>query len=264
MWPEVLRDHLRATRRGILWWACGLAVYVAVNWALYPAVRDSPDIAGLVQRLPAALRQAFGIEDLISPGGYAWARMFSVFLPVTLIIYAVRAGTRAVAGDEEDGRLELLLAQPVTRGDLVAGRTLALGVNLALLGLVVFGTALAGAALVGADLDAGRLGAVTAQVTLLAWLLGALALAVGTASGRPGLASGVAFALTLAGYLVHSLSPQVAALRELRPVSPFWYAIGESPFRGEVHPANALVLLLAGLACVLLAVPAFLRRDVGH
>lgn len=264
MWPEVLRDHLRTTRANLLWWALGLAAYVAVSWAFYPTVRDNPDIAQFVERLPAALRQAFGAEDLLSPGGYAWARMFSLLLPITLVIYAVRAGTRAVAGDEEDGRLELLLAQPVTRGHLLAGRTLALAVNLALLGLTVYAVALAGAALVGADPGAGRLAVATAQVTLLAWLLGALALGVGTASGRPGLASGVAFGVTLGGYLVHSLSPQVEALRTLRPVSPFWYAVGESPFRGEVQPTNALALLLAGLLCVLLAVPAFLRRDVGH
>ncbi|WP_027481882.1 ABC transporter permease subunit [Deinococcus pimensis] len=262
MWPELLREQVRRDLRGTLWWAFGLALYAAVTWAFYPTIRSSPDIAGFVDRLPAALRAAFGVEDFISPGGYAWARMFSLLLPLTLIIYAVRAGTRAVAGDEQDGRLELLLAQPVTRTELLLGRTLALGANLALLGLTVFLSTAIGARLVDADLPLGRLALATLAVTGLAWTLGALALAVGSATGRPGLASGVAAGVTLASYLDHSLSPQVEALRALRGVSPFWYAIGESPFRGTPHPTGALVLLAAGAVLVLLGAPRFVRRDL--
>ncbi|AFZ67853.1 ABC transporter permease subunit [Deinococcus peraridilitoris] len=264
MWSELLRDDLRNTRRNTLWWALGLALYVALTWAFYPTVRDNPDIAQFAQRLPEALREAFGMQDFVSPGGYAWARMFSLLLPITLIIYAVRAGTRAIAGDEEQGRLELLLAQPVTRGELLLGRALSLAVSLVVLGLTVFVVTLLGARLVAAELDLARLALASVQVTLLAWALGALALAVGTGTGRPGLASGLTFAFTLGAYLVHSLSPQVEALKSLRTVSPFWYAIGESPFRGEVNVTNAFVLLLAGTLVVLLAVPAFLRRDIGR
>lgn len=264
MWPQLLRDDLRATRRATLWWMFGLALYVAVTWAFYPTVRDNPEIAGFVNRLPEAVRQAFGAEDLLSPGGYAWARMFSLLLPVTLVIYGIRAGTRAIAGDEEQGRLELVLAQPVTRAELLAARTLSLAGNLMLLGLTIFLVAVLGARLVSAELDVVRLLLATAQVVLLAWVLGALALAVGTATGRPGLASGLAFAVTLGAYLVHTLSPQVEALRDWRVVSPFWYAIGESPFRGEVDVSGVVVLLVAGVVVVLLSAPAFFRRDMGY
>ncbi|MDB5044676.1 MAG: hypothetical protein JWQ08_726 [Deinococcus sp.] len=266
MWPQLLRDDLRATRRNTLWWMLGLTLYVALTWAFYPTVRDNPEIALFVDRLPEAVRQMFGAEDLLSPGGYAWARMFSLLLPITLVLYSIRAGTRAIAGDEERGRLELLLAQPVTRAELLVARTLALAVSLMLLGATVFVVAKLGALWVDAELETKPLLLATAQVVMLAWLLGAVALAIGTATGRPGLASGLAFAVTLAGYLIHSLAPQVPALHALRSVSPFWYAIGENPFRMGAGGSGrgAVVLLLAGLLFVLLSAPAFLRRDVGH
>lgn len=262
MWTHLFRDDLRVTRRLTAWWLFGLALYVAVTWAFYPAVRDSPDLAQVMARLPEAVQQAFGTQDIVSPGGYAWARMFSLLLPITLIIYAVRAGTRAIAGDEANGRLELLLAQPVTRAELLLARTLALAVSLALLGLTIFVVTLLGARLVGAELPTRPLALATAQVTLLAWVMGALALALGAATGRAGLAGGLAFALTLGLYLVHTLSPQVEALQPLRVVSPFWYAIGQSPFHGATTPAGTLGLLVSGLLLVLLAAPAFLRRDL--
>lgn len=263
MWSELLRDHLRTTRTNTLWWAFGLAVYVALTWAFYPTVRANPDISSFMERLPEALRQAFGAEDFVSPGGYAWARMFSLLLPVTLAIYAIRAGTRAIAGDEEEGRLELPLAQPVTRTELLVARTLALAVNLAALGLTVLVANVVFAAIVDAALPVARLGYATLGLVLLAWTLGAVALAVGTASGRAGLASGVAFAVTLASYLVHNLAPQVETLRSLRGFTPFWYGVGENSFRGDLHPERLTVLLAAGALLVLLATPRFLRRDVG-
>ncbi|THF68348.1 ABC transporter permease [Deinococcus sp. Arct2-2] len=264
MWTQLLFDDLRTTRRTTLWWMAGLALYVAVSWAFYPVVRDSPDLAQFVERLPEALRQTFGAQDLVSPGGYAWARLFSLLLPITLVIYSIRAGTRAVAGDEEQGRLEVLLAQPITRTELLAARTASLAANLLVLGVGIFTVTALGARLVQADLDGARLLLATAQVILLAWALGAVALALGTATGRPGLASGLAFALTLGAYLIHSLSPQVPALQPWRVVSPFWYAVGQSPFAGPPDARGVGVLLLVGVVAVLLATPAFLRRDIGR
>ncbi|PYE55943.1 ABC transporter permease subunit [Deinococcus yavapaiensis] len=262
MWLEVLRDRVATTWRSTLGWAVGLSAFVLMNWMFYPLVRDSPDITRLLERLPQTFRTAFGADDFISPGGYAWARSFSLLLPLTLSIYAINFGARAIARDEQEGRLELLFAQPVSRLGVLSGRTLALAVNLALLGLSVGVISWLGALLVGAKLDAGALLAATAQVTLLAWTFGALALAVGAATGRAALASGVAFAVTLAGYLVHSLAPQVRALRDVREFTPFWYAVGENPFLSGAHAVNSLVLLGAGCVLVALATAPFARRDL--
>jgi len=262
MWREVFLDAWRSGLRATLWWALGLAAYAALTWAFYPTVRDNPDIGKFIERLPEAVRVAFGAQDFLSPGGYAWARMFSLVVPLTLIIFGIRAGTRAIAGDEEAGRLELILAQPVTRAGVLMGRALAVGALLAVLGAALFVTSLLGARAVNAAIDAADLAAACALVTLLAWALGALALAVGAATGRAGLAGGVAFAVTLAGYLVHSLAPQVPALRDVRGVTPFWYALGESPFKTHVPVTNGLALALAGAILVLLAYTAFRRRDI--
>ncbi|WP_407541958.1 hypothetical protein Q0M94_16920 (plasmid) [Deinococcus radiomollis] len=40
MWPEVLRQTLRDARRGWLWWAGSLLVYVLLVLAFYPTLND--------------------------------------------------------------------------------------------------------------------------------------------------------------------------------------------------------------------------------
>lgn len=53
-----------------------------------------------------------GIDDVIgltSAAGYLHARLFSTILPVVLLVFGIGLGTRALAGAEEDGTLELTL-----------------------------------------------------------------------------------------------------------------------------------------------------------
>jgi hypothetical protein len=57
-----------------------------------------------------------------------------------MLVFAVGLGAHSIAGLEEDGRLELAAAAPVSRRALLAGRAIALHTQLALLTLVVLVT----------------------------------------------------------------------------------------------------------------------------
>ena len=57
--------------------------------------------------------------------------------PLVLFIFAIGAGSGAVAGEEETGTLDLLLAHPLRRRDYVVQRFLALAVLVAALGIVL-------------------------------------------------------------------------------------------------------------------------------
>ena len=47
-------------------------------------------------------------------------------LPLLLLVFAIGLGARAIAGSEQEGTLELLLSNPVTRRTVVAERYLAM------------------------------------------------------------------------------------------------------------------------------------------
>lgn len=96
---------------------------------------------------------------------------------------------------------------------------------------------------------------------LVGVLFGTLALAVGAATGRRGLARGVAAAFAVASYLVSSLADLVSLLRPVRPLSPWYQAIGVDPI---THGFSWRLLILVGLTAAFVAASsaAFERRDL--
>lgn len=260
MWTEVLRQTLSDARRSLLGWALGLALYAAAILAFYPAVRADPALNDLMASLPESLRVLFG-EDLTSPGGYLTSQLFSL-LPVILSVYAGLLGAGLIAGAETRGLLEFPLAQPLSRGALLLGRAAALGLMLLTLGLALFLTLWLLGPVFELRVPAGRLASATLLHVLGAWIFGALALALGAATGRPGLASAAGAGLGVALLVLHTLSAQVPALRGLSEVNPWKYALGDSPLTRDVSALPLLVFVLVGSALVLAAVPLFSRRDV--
>lgn len=261
MWPEVFRQALADHRRAWLGWAAGLLAYVLLVLAFYPTVKDDPGVNEVVRNLPEALRSLFG-TDFTTPAGYVGGRLFSL-MPLLLSVYAGLTGAALVAGDEERGLLEAPLAQPVSRGALLLGRTLALlSLLLALGGVLFVGTWAAGQAF-QAPLPAARVLTTTGLHVLGAWVFGALALALGAATGRAGLASAVGAGAGAALLTVHTLSAQVAALRPLAWLNPWTVPLRDAPLLHPVGGTPLVACAVAGLLLPLLAAPLFFRRDVG-
>jgi ABC-2 type transport system permease protein len=256
---------LRDARRAIAWWTLGLAAMTALMIAVYPSVRDNPDLNKLVEDYPDAFKAFFGLGgevDYTSAVGYLNSELFSFMVPLLLTIAAIGAGARATAGEEERGTLDLLLANPLSRRRLVLEKVAALAAELALLALALWLSLLVGTELTGMQVTAGHLAAATLTAALFAFAYGVIALLLGAATGRRGVATGVAAAAAVAAYLLSSLAELVDALKPIRVASPFYhYAAGE-PLRAGMSAGHAgLLVLLACLAAVAAAV-AFDRREL--
>src|SRR3954454_22361164 len=104
---------LHDQRRALVGWALGVAWVTVLYSSLYPAIHGS--LASATKGYPEALQQAFSLQDVATPAGYLSSTVFALLGPLLVIVYAVSAGTRAVAGDEESGVLDLLLAHPLSR-----------------------------------------------------------------------------------------------------------------------------------------------------
>jgi len=64
------------------------------------------------------------IGSIDTPSGYLTMEYFS-YMPLVLGIYAILSGSGLIAGDEESGTLDLVLAHPISRKKLFFGRLLA-------------------------------------------------------------------------------------------------------------------------------------------
>lgn len=263
---DVARFAIALNRRALAAYALSLAV---LGWGIllfYPAVRRA---AAAVEHLLAGYPQALlavvgltGPAEIGSPGGYLEAELFSLVVPAILLVEAIGLGAW-LAREEAAGRLDMVLAAPVSRSSVYRGYGEALTGGLLLSGLGLWAGLVAGAVQTGMEVGAGRLLEATGLAVLLALLFGALALALAGATGRPGIASGIPAALAVVAYLWNGLAPLIPALRALEPWSPFYQAEAMRPLTGIPAAGHALLLFAAVLVVSGIGYAAFARRDIG-
>jgi ABC-2 type transport system permease protein len=261
---EVLRESLRERSRSIVWWTLGLVLLISVNVAFYPSVRDDEALSDYAKDLPESLRALFagGELDLSSPVGYLNSQVFALTAPLVLFIFAIGAGSGAVAGEEEKGTLDLLLAHPLRRRDYVLQRILALTVLVAGLGIALLAAVALGSALVGLEIAFGRLVAATVSVTLLALFVGSLSLVIGAVVSGRARAIAIAAAVAVMAWLLDGLGQAVDVLEPWRPLSPYYQALGKNPLRNGAPWGGWTILVLATVAVTIIGAIGLERRDV--
>jgi ABC-2 type transport system permease protein len=265
MLRNVALKSLRDIRRGFLWWSLGLAGFVALIVSVWPTVHSNPNLNKLAQDYPEAL-QAFlafgGAVDYSSPAGYLGIELFSLMVPLLLLVAAIGTGAGAIAGEEERGTLELLLANPVSRTRIVLEKTAALVVEIAGLGLVLWLALWIGALVASMDISAESLAGATLMAVLLAVAYGTIAILLGAATGRRTVAIGLTAAAAVAAYLVNGLAPLVHALEVPQKLSPFYHYAVSDPLRHGLSLTHVGVPLAIAVVATALAPYFFSRRDV--
>ena len=258
---------VRDRRRSLLWWSVGIVGLVLFTVALFPSLKGEESLNEVVDQMPEALRSMFGIDEAIpltSAPGYLQGRLFGSLLPLILIVFGIGLGARAVAGSEQDGTLELLLANPVTRRAVVVQRYLALvGMVAALTGVFAVSLLVLGAPF-GAleDVPMSGLAGAVAGVFGITVLHGTLAFGVGAGTGRRAWALSAATVVAVAGYLLQGLIGLTDAIRPLRFISPWHWYLGRNMLAQGVAPDAVIVPLVLSAAIFMVGATAFLRRDL--
>lgn len=259
---ELLAIPLRSLRRSGVVWALSMAALIALTVAFWPAFQAQPDLTKIFETMPKEFVDAFGFADFGSPAGFLRGNLYAVIVPLLLAVAAVMLTNGQTAGEEDAGRMELYLAQPVARQAVFIGRVAASLLWLLVIGAVMLIAQVAADAVFGLSIGLDRLVATTVLSVLLgAWYAGLTALIAGW-TARPGLATAIGIALVVAGYVIMALFPISEVLAPWRHISPWDWALGGDPL---VNPAEAwryLVLALPAVAMAAIGTFAFARRDV--
>jgi ABC-2 type transport system permease protein len=256
---------LRDQARGLIVWVIGIAFYVALLMSVYPSVRDSAgQLQGYVDNLPEAFRTAFlgSGGDFFSAQGFINTELFSWLGPIAFIAFAVGAANRALAGEEEDGTLSLLLAYPLSRRSLVLQKFAAMVVAIAALGLAFWLSLVVATELAGMNVGAGALGQALLLFTLLGLAVGSVTLAVGAATGRKaaGIAAGAGVGVAM--YLLNTLGQINETLEPYRLLSLFHYTGGTTPLGRGLGAVDVAVLVGTTLVLLAVTLALFERRDI--
>lgn len=264
MAAELLRRGLGDHWRALAAWCVGVAAYVALVAAIFPSIESSPEFDKLVESYPDVLKSLFGIAEggsITSGAGYLDVELFSFMLPLLVLVLAIGSGARTIAGEEDAGRLELVLSYPLRRRDAVLAKGAAVAAEVVTV-CVVIGIAIALLdPLVGLDLSLGRLAEALGALAALGLVYGWLALAVGAAWPSRALAIGIPAALAAGAYLVSGLHELAGWLDPFRFLSPFWL-VGSSPLQRGADGWGVLAVVAAALAVLAAGSLLIERRDL--
>jgi ABC-2 type transport system permease protein len=261
-WIELVAGPFRASWRAGLGWSIAFVLIVVSTVAFWPAFKDSSGLQDVLGQLPPALLDAFGLEDFASPAGYLKGGLYDVVVPLMFAAAGVMFASSATAGEEDAGRLELWITQPVTRTAVFAGRVLAVLGWLAVLALVTLASQLVSDAAFGLEIATARIVATVGVCTLLGALFAGIAIAVAGLVGRPGPVLAAGLGLALIGYLVAALFPLSDVLDGWAWLSPWDWALGGDPLFNPTEAARYVALVVATVVLILVGGIAFARRDI--
>lgn len=253
----LLAQELRRRRAG----AGVLALVLAAFGALALTIADALGglLADVTARFPEELSTFIGAD---APGGYVVGEMFSLIFPITVVAFGIIVGAGALAGEERDGTMTILSAQPVSRIGVLwskaVGVLLALTVVVALNWMVMALFIAAGTT----DLTLTGLTGGTLHLLFLGLAFAAVAFAVAAATGHPGVASSATGAVAVVAYLAATMLP-IAGFDGWARGSPwYFYLLNSDPLRNGSNLADLAIFGIIIAMALGFAVVLFRRRDL--
>jgi ABC-2 type transport system permease protein len=259
---ELVAGPFRTSWRAGLGWSVAFIFMIVGTVAFWPAFKGSNGLTEALSKLPPAFLEAFGLEDFGSAAGYLKGGLYEVVIPLMFAAAGVLFASSATAAEEDAGRLELWLAEPVTRSAVFAGRAVAVLGWLTVLALVVLVSQLVSDAVFGLEIADARVVATVWLCALLGALYAGVAIAVAGLVGRPGPVLSVGLGLALLGYLVAALFPLSDVLEPWARVSPWDWALSGEPLSNPTDVVRVVALMVSTVALLLVGGTAFARRDV--
>jgi len=240
-----------------IWWTVGIAGFA--GWMIFAVQQMEARLSTLFASSPTVMNliKNIGGGDASLNAGFLSA-MF-VLLPLFLMAFAVTQ-VNGWSADEQDGRLELLLATPQRRLGVLLARFAALGSATVFIGVITLFASAVAAAASGLTLDLGNLAAATLGMIPLGLLIAAVGyLAAGWL--RTAADTGLLSFLLLVWFFVSFIGPELKWPDATLRLSPFYY-YGTPLLHGLPLVPLLCVLAVSALALSLGALR-FVRKDIG-
>jgi ABC-2 type transport system permease protein len=257
----VMTGVLSDQRRSLLLWSLAAAAVTAIYVGFYPAMGDAANIEVFLENMPQGLVEALRYDQIATPAGYLLSTVYGLLGPVLLLVFAIGTGARLIAGQEEDGTLELELTAPVARVQLLAGRLLALWTDLLILVAVITGVTALMVLGIGMDVGVAEILAAGVGLWLIAIGFGTIAMAIGAATGRRTSALGGAAGLAVVSYILDAIGPTIDA-GWMTAVSPFSWFLEPNPLAHGLDLTSIALLAALPLVAAAVGLATFNRRDL--
>jgi len=239
------------------WWTLGIAAFAA--WMVYAVQLLETKLSTLLSGSPAftTLIKNLGGGDATVNAGFLSAIFF--FLPLFLMAFAVTQ-VNGWSADEQDGRLELVLAAPQSRVAVLLGRFAALATATIAIAVVTLLASFAAAAASGLSLDTGNLAAAILGMIPLGLLVAAIGY---LASGwlRTAADTGLLSFVLAAWFFISFIGPELKLPDATLRLSAFYYY--GTPLLHGLQLTSVLGVLAVAAVALGLGTLRFANKDIG-
>lgn len=242
--------------------ALSLAAFGGMMTLAAPGILGDVDMEAFLEQLPPALIERMGLAEMGSLEGFIAIELYQFVWLLGLGAYFAYYAAGTIAGDEEEGRLDTLLAAPVSRRRLLIEKYLALLLPIVVVNVIVFVAVYAAAVFVNEPIAIADLGAV--HVLSMPYFLacGAFGMLTSVASPRRLIAEGVGAGGIIGTFLLESLvTPTdvawIGAISPMRYYDPLTILTAS-----EYDLGGAGILLTASIALIGVSSWLFGRSDI--
>lgn len=222
---NMFRFEMKRQAKGLFWWTAVLCLLLFVYLSAFPSMRDIA--VAKFEALPDQMLAAFNIDpslDLTDFNQY-FAMIYSYML-LGLACYAAILGTNALSREENEGTIEFLNSQAVSRSAIVTAKLLAALTSLGVVGAGLTLVSYLGGTMFGTEtLDMPAVFAVIKMsfVPVLVYL--ALGFVLSTLVPRSTKGTSIALALFFGTYVAGVIASIVEDLAPLKWISPMQYVL---------------------------------------
>jgi ABC-2 type transport system permease protein len=257
-WRATSTIAFRLRLPGTLSASIGMIAIMAAVGALFPTV--GPSIGKL--HGPASVSNLLGSADYGTITGWFRSEIAVIYGPLVIGALAITGAVATTAGEEEDRILATVLAHPIRRSRLIAAKAVAIAAIVVAIAVAIWIGLIVGVALGGGGITIAHMAALSIQLAFFGFATGAIAIALGASTGGKSLATGVAAAIGILGWLVNSLAPLVSAISWLKYLAPYYYYAGHDPLARGVDIPGLIVLGSLTLLLTAVAMMGIERRDL--
>ena len=227
----------------------GMSVYREIDLTIYTS-------------LPEAFRSLVGIGDDIDVGGLAINVVFGTWGGLVVAAIALVMGASAIAGEERDGTMGILLSNPKSRTFVLLSKTGSLFMLAAVATVAVWATVHPIAAVLGVEIAGLDVEALSLHLFVNALFYGMLAIAIGAMTGNRGMATGVTTAIMAVSFFAVGFLPLVEGGNGLLKFLPWYYFDGSDPVTNGVAWGHIALLVSASVILLVASIIGFNRRDL--
>ncbi|SDM91074.1 ABC-2 type transport system permease protein [Halogranum gelatinilyticum] len=262
---EITRYEARRRAKGSLALTLGVGVFTLLIVGIFPSIEASGvDFEAYVENLPPAFQEGFGVDGaaLSTLEGFLSTEIYQFIWLLMLGLYVAYVAGNTVAGDIESGRMDVVLATPVSRTTVLVEKTLSLLVPIALLNLVVPLFVLAGAVAIDEPLDFGDVLLVHLLSVPYLLVCAAIGVLLSVLIKRADLAQRGSLAAVFALFLVDTVTAGTD-FEWLGTLSPTrYFDPTEILVDSTVDVGGAFVLLVAAIVLVVVSCKLFQETDI--